>query len=53
MQRFLGAVGLNNPYVSKIGLGGSAQAYLGQFQVSPRVLVFADNAEDHIHLQTS
>lgn len=47
------AMGQHNQWVTKIGLGGDARAWLAQVTAAcPDTVVFADNDQPHIHLQS-
>lgn len=52
MQQFLQNCATNNRWVTKIGLGGSAQDFADKFDAGATV-VFNDNSSDHVHLQTA
>jgi hypothetical protein len=49
LQEFMQGLCTDNPWVTRVGRGGSAQNYA----VDPgETIVFDDNSTDHIHLQT-
>jgi len=50
---FCQAMAGNNKWVVKVGLGGPASAFMQQLSISfPQTIVFVDNQQPHVHLQT-